>query len=120
MALVFSDGDEIWAMVTPDLGELIRNLMRSARNGLLKEKPLRSAYSRPPTRINVNAKFLDDVFYDRYINDNFKKVVRFPYNFLFSSVVLMELMASAKDDPQRKALESAYRGYSKDNSLIVP
>ena len=32
----------------------------------------------------------------------------------------MELMASAKDDSQRRELELAYRDYAKDNSLIVP
>jgi predicted nucleic acid-binding protein len=41
-------------------------------------------------------------------------------SFLFSSVVLMELLASASDDSERRLYESAYRAYEKDNSLIVP
>ena len=43
-----------------------------------------------------------------------------PNNFLYSSVVLMELMASVKDDTQRKVYERAHRAYQKDGSLIVP
>ena len=37
-----------------------------------------------------------------------------------SSVVLLELMASATDDSQRKDYESAFLQYERDNSLIVP
>ena len=49
-----------------------------------------------------------------------RKLSDLPDNFLLSSVVLMELMASAKDNSQRKELESLYQDYAKDNSLIVP
>lgn len=41
-------------------------------------------------------------------------------NFLLSTVVLMELTASAKDESQRKAHERLYRLYAKDNCLIIP
>ncbi len=40
--------------------------------------------------------------------------------FLFSSVVLLELSASAKDDAQRKQIDRLFREYAKDNSLIYP
>jgi predicted nucleic acid-binding protein len=43
-----------------------------------------------------------------------------PNNFLLSGVVLMELMASAKDGSQRKVYEALYREYRLDNTLIVP
>lgn len=43
-----------------------------------------------------------------------------PRDFLWSSVVLMELTASAKDDSQRKIYERLFRKYQQDNSLIVP
>ena len=49
-----------------------------------------------------------------------RKLSGLPGNFLFSSVVLMELMASASDDSERPLYESAYRDYKRDNSLIVP
>ena len=49
-----------------------------------------------------------------------RKLQDLPDNFLFSSVVLMELIASAKDDSQRKVFERVFRAYAKDNSLIVP
>ncbi len=49
-----------------------------------------------------------------------RKLSDLPDNFLFSSVVLMELMASAKDDALRKVYERAHRAYQKDGSLIVP
>jgi predicted nucleic acid-binding protein len=48
---------------------------------------------------------------------NFK---RMPQNFLWSAVVLMELIAGAKDLSQRKAYERLYREYKEDNLLIVP
>jgi predicted nucleic acid-binding protein len=41
-------------------------------------------------------------------------------NFVMSSVVLLELMASANDDSRRKPLERLFRDYAHDNSLIVP
>src|SRR5712691_11470456 len=43
-----------------------------------------------------------------------------PGSYLWSSVVLMELMASARDDSQRKLYERLFRQYQQDNSLIVP
>ena len=43
-----------------------------------------------------------------------------PRDFFWSSVVLMELTASAKDDSQRKIYERLFRKYQQDNSLIVP
>jgi|SRR5918911_3340133 predicted nucleic acid-binding protein len=49
-----------------------------------------------------------------------RKLSDLPDNFLFSAVVFMELMASSKDDSQRRELELAYRDYAKDHSLIVP
>jgi len=41
-------------------------------------------------------------------------------NFVMSSVVLLELMASASDDSSRKLIERLFRDYAHDNSLIVP
>src|ERR1043166_9773361 len=41
-------------------------------------------------------------------------------NFLISSVVLLELMASASDDSRRRFYECVYTDYQRDNSLIVP
>ncbi len=49
-----------------------------------------------------------------------RKLSELPDNFLFSSVVLMELMASAKDDSERRTYENVHKAYAKDNSLIVP
>lgn len=49
-----------------------------------------------------------------------RKLLDLPDNFLFSSVVLMELMASAIDNSRRRELEMLYRRYQKDNVLIVP
>ncbi|HEV7376693.1 MAG TPA: hypothetical protein VGN95_18410 [Pyrinomonadaceae bacterium] len=49
-----------------------------------------------------------------------RKLSDLPDNFLFSSIVLMELMASAVDETQRKVYERVHRAYEKDNSLIVP
>lgn len=39
---------------------------------------------------------------------------------LVSSVVLLELMASAKDGSRRKMYEGVFRDYKDDDSLIVP
>lgn len=41
-------------------------------------------------------------------------------NFRLSSIVLMELTASATDDWQRKIYEEVFRGYQKKEALIVP
>jgi predicted nucleic acid-binding protein len=49
-----------------------------------------------------------------------RKLSDLPDNFLFSSIVLMELMAGATDETQRKIYERVHRAYAKDNSLIVP
>jgi predicted nucleic acid-binding protein len=43
-----------------------------------------------------------------------------PDNFLWSSVVQVELSASAKDESQRKQLDLLFNAYAKDNSLIYP
>jgi len=43
-----------------------------------------------------------------------------PGNFRLSSIVLLELTASAKDESQRKAYEELSRGYQKKELLIVP
>ena len=39
---------------------------------------------------------------------------------LLSSVVVLELIASANDDSQRKYYESVFHDYEQENSLIVP
>ena len=49
-----------------------------------------------------------------------RKLSDLPDNFLFSSVVLLELVAGAKDDSRRKYYVSLANDYRKDNSLIVP
>ena len=49
-----------------------------------------------------------------------RKLSQLPANFLFSSVALMELLAGAPDESERKRYEAVQRAYSKDNSLIVP
>lgn len=41
-------------------------------------------------------------------------------HFLLSTVVLMELMASAKDDAQRRIYEYLSQDYQQDESLIIP
>lgn len=41
-------------------------------------------------------------------------------HFLLSTVVLMELMASAKDDAQRRVYEYLSQDYQQDESLIIP
>jgi len=43
-----------------------------------------------------------------------------PRKFLLSAIVLMELMASARDRSQRKVYEQMFRVYGADNTLIVP
>jgi len=49
-----------------------------------------------------------------------RKLSLLPRNFLFSAVTLLELLAGAADEAERKRYEAAHRAYSKDNSLIVP
>ena len=49
-----------------------------------------------------------------------KKIFDLPDNFLFSAVVLLELIASANDESERKLYESLAQDYKKDNSVIVP
>lgn len=49
-----------------------------------------------------------------------RKLKDLPDNFLLSAVVLMELMASARDESQRKVYEALYREYRSNNTLIVP
>ena len=43
-----------------------------------------------------------------------------PRRFLWSAVVLMELMAAARDESSRKVLEQVCQRYRYDNLLIVP
>lgn len=49
-----------------------------------------------------------------------RKLSDYPDNFLFSAVVLMELMASAADDSERRVYENVHKAYATDNSLITP
>jgi predicted nucleic acid-binding protein len=49
-----------------------------------------------------------------------RNITNLPDSFLLSAVVLLELMASAKDATQRKVYEALYRDYRADNTLIVP
>ena len=49
-----------------------------------------------------------------------RRLTDLPGEFLLSSVVLMELMASAPDESTRRRYEAVRKAYSKDNSLIVP
>lgn len=51
-----------------------------------------------------------------------KRLVDFrkPNGLLLSSVVLLELTASAEDDTQRKIYEGLFRYYESDESLIIP
>jgi hypothetical protein len=49
-----------------------------------------------------------------------RKLLQLPSNFLFSAVALLELLANAGDESERKRYEAIQRAYSKDNSLIVP
>ena len=49
-----------------------------------------------------------------------RKLLELPDNFLFSSVVLMELMAGAADESRRRVYEHYYRRYQMNNALIVP
>jgi predicted nucleic acid-binding protein len=49
-----------------------------------------------------------------------RKLTDFPDNFLFSGVVLLELMASATDESERRRYEALALDYEKDDSLIVP
>jgi predicted nucleic acid-binding protein len=49
-----------------------------------------------------------------------RKLTELPDNFLLSGVVLLELMASATDESERKRYEALGRYYRRDNSLIAP
>jgi len=51
-----------------------------------------------------------------------KRLVDFrkPNGLLLSSVVLLELTASAEDESQRKIYEGLFRYYQSDESLIIP
>ena len=48
------------------------------------------------------------------------KLSDLPDNFLLSAVVLLELMASAKDESTLKQYERLRKAYEKDDTLIVP
>jgi predicted nucleic acid-binding protein len=43
-----------------------------------------------------------------------------PRSFRMSAVVLMELIASAPDESRRRFYEDIFRGYQKEESLIIP
>jgi predicted nucleic acid-binding protein len=49
-----------------------------------------------------------------------RKLSDLPDNFLFSAVVLLELMSSAGGESERRLYEALSRDYLRDNSLIVP
>lgn len=49
-----------------------------------------------------------------------RKLSDMPDNFLFSSVVLLELLANAADESERRRYEVLQQAYVKDDSLIVP
>lgn len=48
------------------------------------------------------------------------KPVDFPAGFVFSAVVIQEMMASANDGSEMKRWASAWRAYEKEDRLIVP
>jgi predicted nucleic acid-binding protein len=49
-----------------------------------------------------------------------RRVQDLPDNFLLSAVVVLELIAAARDESERKKYEALTRDYREDNSLIVP
>ena len=49
-----------------------------------------------------------------------RRLSELPDNLLFSAVVLLELIAGATDESERKRYEAVRRAYEKDRSLIVP
>lgn len=49
-----------------------------------------------------------------------RSLTELPDEFLLSSVVLMELMSSARDESERRSFEGLCKAYALDNSLIVP
>lgn len=49
-----------------------------------------------------------------------RKLTSFADNFLFSSVVLLELTAGAGEEKRRRYYERLARDYQQDSSLIVP
>ncbi|MBC7933204.1 MAG: type II toxin-antitoxin system VapC family toxin [Rubrivivax sp.] len=48
------------------------------------------------------------------------KPVDFPAGFLFSAVVIQEMMASANDNSEMKRWAAAWRAYEEEDRLIVP
>lgn len=48
------------------------------------------------------------------------KPVDFPAGFVFSAVVIQEIVASANDDSEVKRWAPAWRAYAKEDRLIVP
>jgi predicted nucleic acid-binding protein len=59
------------------------------------------------------------VTYDTSIFTSYKPGV-FPPGFLFSAVVIQELIASANDDSEVASWITAHRAYGKEGRLIVP
>lgn len=48
------------------------------------------------------------------------KPVDFPAGFVFSAVVIQEMMASATDDSELKRWAAAWDAYEREDRLIVP
>jgi predicted nucleic acid-binding protein len=59
------------------------------------------------------------VTYDTSIFTSYKPEA-FPSGFLFSAVVIQELMASANDDSEMNRWAAARRAFEKEDRLIVP
>jgi predicted nucleic acid-binding protein len=59
------------------------------------------------------------ITYDTSIFTSYKPE-EFPSGFLFSAVVIQELIASANDDSEVKRWSAARRAYEKEDRLIVP
>ena len=59
------------------------------------------------------------ITYDTSVFKSYKPEV-FPSGFLFSSVVIQELIASANDDSEVDRWAAAWRAYEKEDRLIVP
>lgn len=59
------------------------------------------------------------VTYDTSVFKSYKPE-EFPSGFLFSAVVIQELIASANDDSEMNRWAAAHRAYEKEDRLIVP
>jgi len=54
------------------------------------------------------------------ISRNLTNFHKMPQHFLLSAVVMMELMAGARDESRRKLYWEAFRHYQKNDLIIVP